>query len=48
MKKIIKIEVAECKCEKCGFEWTAKTVNPKICPSCKSAGWNEPKKEKKE
>ena len=46
-KKEIKITVAECTCERCGFAWTAKTANPKLCPRCKSAGWNEEKKQPK-
>jgi predicted Zn-ribbon and HTH transcriptional regulator len=48
VKKIVKIEVAECTCNKCGFTWRAKTVSPNLCPQCKTAKWNEPQSKKTE
>lgn len=36
------------KCNRCGYEWLAKAIRPKSCPSCKSYEWNEPKPDHKE
>ncbi len=34
------------KCDRCGHEWQKKgKEEPLICPKCKSAYWNRPKKE---
>ena len=33
-----------CKCEKCGYEWQARTKTPKACPKCKRYDWNKEKK----
>lgn len=27
-------------CQRCGYEWEPKRINPKSCPSCKSYKWN--------
>lgn len=27
------------RCKKCGYEWEARTNNPKECPQCKSRHW---------
>lgn len=35
------------RCERCGHEWIPRgsaDEEPKICPACKSAGWNSPRK----
>jgi len=33
------------KCERCKHKWVPRTTRePKVCPKCKSAYWNEPKK----
>lgn len=34
---------------RCGHEWTArdKGKRPKVCPRCKSANWDEPKRERR-
>lgn len=24
------------KCKKCGYEWTSRKKNPKVCPRCKT------------
>jgi predicted Zn-ribbon and HTH transcriptional regulator len=31
----------KCKCQLCGYEWQARTENPKSCPNCKSYKWNK-------
>ena len=31
------------KCNKCGYEWVARTENPKECPECKSRDWDKNK-----
>ncbi len=34
-----------CKCLKCGYEWTARTDGePMTCPKCKSREWNQPRR----
>ncbi len=40
MKRAKKITVVECKCERCGHEWTAKNASPLRCAKCKSPYWN--------
>jgi len=37
----------ECKCERCGHVWTARTDKPKACPACKSYAWQKPGKDGK-
>ncbi len=41
--KKIKKDMFECKCEKCGHEWTSLKL-PNACALCKQIGWNKPKK----
>jgi len=44
MPKII-IQIKGYKCERCEHEWIPrKNSNPIICPKCKSAYWDIPKK----
>jgi predicted Zn-ribbon and HTH transcriptional regulator len=34
-------------CERCGHEWQPrKKVKPTICPKCKSAYWDRPRRKK--
>ena len=33
-------------CERCGSGWTPRVANPTICPKCKSAYWNKPRRYK--
>src|SRR5438128_12023499 len=42
----IPITVMGCRCERCGNEWIPRdlTVEPTVCPRCKSPYWNTPKK----
>ena len=32
------------KCKRCGHEWTPRQTDVRICPKCKSALWDVPKK----
>ena len=32
------------KCKRCGHEWVPRQVDVRICPKCKSALWDVPKK----
>ena len=44
----IEITVKGHKCERCGHEWISKSKKRKVpilCPKCKSAYWNIPKKQ---
>jgi len=36
------------KCLRCGYQWIARTEQPKECPACKARSWNREKTEKKE
>jgi predicted Zn-ribbon and HTH transcriptional regulator len=37
------------KCYRCEYEWwPRKTTKPRMCPKCKSAYWDRPRKEKKD
>ncbi len=27
-------------CQRCGYQWEPRNLNPKACPSCKSYRWN--------
>ena len=48
------VEIMGYHCLRCGHEWRPRGVDPedknppdpKVCPKCKSAWWNVPKKEK--
>jgi predicted Zn-ribbon and HTH transcriptional regulator len=42
------VKMLECACERCGHSWTSRIKEPILCPKCKSAYWDIPKKEKKE
>lgn len=37
----VKRIVHECKCERCGYRWTA-FKSPKSCARCKTKSWNTP------
>ena len=48
------VEIMGYHCLRCGHQWRPRGVDPedksppdpKVCPRCKSAWWNVPKKEK--
>lgn len=44
----VPITVMGFRCERCGHEWIPRTESggdePRICPKCKSAYWNQPRK----
>ena len=40
------IKLPVLKCQRCEYEWTPRKTDVKICPRCKSARWDEPKKAK--
>ena len=41
-----KIQVQGCQCERCGHKWVPNNIDeePTICPKCKSAYWDKPRK----
>ncbi len=42
-----RIKVTGFKCERCGHNWVPRDStegDPLICPKCKSAGWNRPRR----
>ena len=40
----VNINISKLKCERCGYEWYPRQEKVKICPKCKSAYWDTPKK----
>lgn len=44
----IKFSVEGYQCERCGHKWVPRKSDnePRVCPKCKSAWWNVPKKKK--
>jgi len=44
-----KIQIWGFRCERCSHEWVARdrTKDPTVCPRCKSAYWNIPRKSKR-
>lgn len=44
----MKINIPLLKCLRCGHEWLPRqNKRPMICPKCKSAYWDQPKRAKK-
>lgn len=41
----MKVRLPRLKCLKCGYEWTPRQTDIRICPNCKSARWDELRKE---
>ena len=40
----VEVTVLSCRC-RCGHEWLARDrERPRVCPKCKSANWDRPKK----
>ena len=49
MVKMVDIVVKGFKCLRCGHEWVPRAgETPRVCPKCKSAWWDTPKKKGKE
>jgi predicted Zn-ribbon and HTH transcriptional regulator len=48
-KPIGRVMLLGCRC-RCGHEWLPRetTDAPRVCPKCKSANWDRPKREVKE
>jgi len=44
--KIHDLPVLECK--RCGWTWTPRKTDVRMCPSCKTPYWDVPKEPKKE
>lgn len=38
------VKVTKIKCERCGFTWQPRIKDVRICPKCKSARFDTPKK----
>lgn len=49
MAKMVDIVVKGFKCLRCGHTWVPRAGEaPRVCPKCKSAWWDTPKKRVKE
>jgi Zn finger protein HypA/HybF involved in hydrogenase expression len=42
----IKIDCLKISCERCGHNWIPRKKEIRICPKCKSAWFDKPKKDK--
>lgn len=44
----MQIQLPKLKCLRCGYEWTPRTGDVRLCanPKCRSAFWDKPKEEK--
>lgn len=43
------LTITECECRKCAHRWMPRTeLRPAQCPKCHSAGWDRPRRPKKE
>lgn len=40
------IRLPKLKCNQCGYEWTPRISDVRICPNCKSLHWDKPTKKK--
>ena len=45
-KRVAKVKLDGYRCDRCEHEWLPrdKTRDPLVCPKCKSAYWNTPRK----
>lgn len=43
------IQVKGCRCERCEHKWVPRdeAESPRVCPKCKSAYWNVPRRNRK-
>jgi len=40
----MKIRLPEIECKRCGYKWTPRKTEIRICARCKSAYWDLPKR----
>lgn len=40
------IKLPECTCQKCGYKWTPRVSDPRMCPNpeCRTMRWDTPRK----
>lgn len=43
----MKVTIPKLECERCGYRWWPRKEDVRLCPRCKSALWDVPKKAKK-
>jgi len=34
-------------CRRCGYRWIPRVYRPVLCPNCRSAYWNKPRRRKR-
>ena len=37
------VKIANLHCQRCGWGWTPRQADVRICPHCKSASWDKPR-----
>jgi len=49
-ERVANVTLAGYRCDRCGHEWVPrdKLKEPLVCPKCKSAYWNTPRKAPKQ
>jgi len=40
----MKIKIIKLRCKRCGWEWTPRQQEIRICPKCKSPYWDKERK----
>ena len=40
----MQIKLKKLKCQKCGHKWIPRKTDVRMCPKCKTAFWDVPKK----
>jgi predicted Zn-ribbon and HTH transcriptional regulator len=38
------VRIPTLKCKRCGHAWIPRIADVRLCPKCKTARWDEPKK----
>ena len=44
MRNLINLDKLKIKCERCDYKWIPRKEDVRVCPKCKSAYWDVPKK----
>ncbi len=44
----MKVQLFKVKCKRCGYEWTPRKDDVRVCPKCHSAWWDTEKPKAKE